>query len=110
MRYAGKIGFVTTAETEPGIWEETAIERKYYGEVIQASRELEPSQDTTNFNVNVTNRISIVGDAFANTNYYSIRYLYWRGSKWRVKSVTIQYPRLVLSIGGLWNDDSTGIS
>lgn len=107
MRFAGKVGFADTKDTSPGVWEETFVEKQYYGDVLSAPRRLDASQDTTNYDVNVSNRISIVADPFARTHYFAIRYVYWQGAAWKVSSVEIQYPRLILSIGGLWTHDKT---
>lgn len=107
MRFAGKVGFVDTTETSPGIWEETFTEKQYYGDVLQAFRRIEGNPESTNYNVTVSNRISIVADPFAQTHYFAIRYVYWQGVKWRVPSVEIQYPRLILTLGGIWSNDQT---
>ena len=33
MRFCGKVGYVTTSETSPGIWEEQVVERTYRGDM-----------------------------------------------------------------------------
>jgi len=35
-----------------------------------------------------------------------IRYVTWMGTKWRVANIDVNYPRLNLSIGDVYNDDS----
>lgn len=103
MKYSGKIGFVETVETSPGIWEDVETEKQCYGDVLQAGKRPEPSQDTTNMNLKVNNRISIVMNPFIQTHFHSIRYLHWQGSTWEITSTEVQYPRLILSLGGLWH-------
>lgn len=102
-KWSGKVGYETTIETKPGVWEEKIIERSYYGDVIQNSRRLE-SSGVINSNVNISNRISFVADPYARENFHSIRYIEFMGTKWKVTDIEVQYPRLVLSIGGVYNE------
>lgn len=102
-KYYGKIGFVSTVETEPGIWEETATERAYFGDVIRNIRRLE-SANKINSDLNISNQISILADPYLNQNLQTIRYVEFMGTKWKVESVEVQYPRLLLSLGGVYNE------
>ena len=99
----GKIGYGVTEETSPGVWTEEIVERQYYGDIIRNLRRLETS-DQVNDNVSVSNEISIVSDPYAFENFHSIRWVEFMGSKWKVTSVEVQYPRLLLSLGGVYND------
>lgn len=101
-KWSGKVGYETTFETEPGIWKEQIIERSYYGDIIQNSRRLE-SGDAINSSINISNRISFVADPYARENFHAIRYAEFMGAKWRVTDIEVQYPRLVLNIGGVYN-------
>lgn len=102
-KWYGKIGYVETVETSPGVWEEQIIERAYGGDLIRNTRKLE-SSGGVNDNVNVANDISIVADPFARDNFHNIRYVEFMGSKWKVSSVEVLSPRLTLTIGGKYND------
>ena len=102
-KYCGNVGYAETVETSPGVFKETITVRKYYGDVIRNTRRLE-SGDHVNDNVNVNNTISIVADAYANLHFFAIRYVEWMGSKWKVSSVEVQRPRLILTIGGIYNE------
>ena len=55
--------------------------------------------------INISDSISIIADPYAFQNFHSIKYVTWMGAKWAVRSVDVQYPRLILSIGGVWNDE-----
>ena len=101
-KYCGKIGFATTIETTPGNWEELFTERIYYGDLIRNSRKLQ-SSGNQNDNITISNEISIVADPFAYENFHAIRYAEFMGSKWKVTSVDVQYPRLLLSLGEVYN-------
>lgn len=102
-KYYGKIGFIKTEESDPGVYVEKTIERLYKGEVIRNNRRWESSQDSINSNINVNNSISIVSDDFVVNNMPFIRYVEWMGSYWNINSIDVQPPRLVLEIGGVYN-------
>lgn len=101
-KFYGNVGFAETVETEPSVWEEKIVERPYFGDVLRRSRRLE-SSGNVNSNVNVTNEISIVADPYANQNLFAMRYVEFMGAKWEISNVDVQYPRLVLTIGGVYN-------
>lgn len=101
-KFYGKIGYAMTKETTPGVWVEEIVERSYYGDVIRNIRRLQGSENL-NDDINVSNEISIVADAFANQNFHSMRYVEYMGAKWKVSSVEVKYPRLILNIGVVYN-------
>ena len=102
-KFCGKIGFEKTKQTGVDVYEECIEEHEYFGNVIRNKGRVNYG-DQKNANVNVSNQISIVADPFANDNFHSIRYVEWMGSKWLVTEVEVQYPRLILSIGGVYNE------
>lgn len=101
-KFYGVIGYESTAETTPGVWVEDITERFYYGELVRNTRRL-LSSESLNDNINVANEISILSDPFANENFHSMRYVEFMGTKWKISNVEVQYPRLVLTIGGVYN-------
>lgn len=104
MKYYGKIGYGVTAENPAGsgVWTETITERYYYGEVTNTYRRLETT-DKVNDDLSITNTISIVADPFAYSNFTDMRYIEWEGHKWKVSSVQVARPRLILTLGGVYN-------
>lgn len=102
-KYCGKIGYATTVETTPGVWSEQIVERKYYGDLTRNSRRLQ-SPDKVNDDVVITNQLSIVADPYAINNFHSMRYAEFMGAKWKVSDVEVQYPRLILTLGGVYNN------
>lgn len=105
-KFFGVIGFNDgTVETRPGVWEQQVVERQYYGDLIRNSRRLQQT-DQLNDDINISNEISIVADPYANANFHSIRYVEFMGAKWKVTNVEVQYPRLKLTLGGVWNEQS----
>lgn len=105
-KYYGKIGFGTSIEVKPGVWEDHIKERPVYGDILQNYIRNESAQQV-NENINISNRFSIVSDTYALENLNSIKYLTYLGTKWKVSSIDIQYPRLILTVGGVYNVDKT---
>lgn len=101
-KFYGAIGYAVTEEAKPGVWTEKIIEHVYYGDLTRNTRRLQ-SADQLNDNIDVANEISIVADPFANENFHSMRYVEFMGAKWKVTSVEVQYPRLILTLGGVYN-------
>ena len=104
-KFYGKIGFVATVETSPGVWMPQITERSYYGDVTRNVRRLENASQV-NDSINVANTISIIADPFANENFHSMAYIEFMGAKWKISSVEVQYPRLLLTIGGLYHGEN----
>lgn len=101
-KFYGKIGYVRTIESEPGIWTEEATEREYYGDIIRNSRNLNSSNEI-NDSINISNNISVVADPYAKENFQYMRYVIFMGVKWAISNVLIEYPRITLTIGGVYN-------
>lgn len=103
-KYYGVIGYAETVETAPGVYEEQITERNYYGELVRNTRRLQTS-DQVNDNINIANEISIIADPFATQNFHAMRYVEFMGAKWKITNVEVRYPRLILTIGGVYNGD-----
>ena len=101
-KFHGAIGFVQIEETAPGVHSEVVTEREYYGDVIRNTRQWERTEHL-NDDLAINNQFSIVGDAFAYGNFQSMRYIQWMGSYWKISNVEIQRPRLILTVGGIYN-------
>ena len=103
MKFYGKVGFVETVETSPGVWTEQITERYYYGDIIRDSRTLNGS-DRLNDNFTVSNSFSILADSYAYDNFQYVRYIEYLNCKWKVTTVdTSNRPRLIISVNGLYN-------
>ena len=101
-KFYGSIGYAETVETSPGVWVEQITERKYYGDVNRDSRRLQ-SANQLNDSINVSSEISIVADPYAYNHFHSMRYVEFMGAKWKVSTVEPKPPRLILTLGGLYN-------
>lgn len=102
-KFSGKIGFIKTEETIPGVWNDSEpIERTYYGDILRNTRNMDNTSNV-NDNFNINNNISIVADKFANENFQYMKYVIFKGIKWKISTATIEYPRISLTIGGVYN-------
>ena len=102
-KFKGVVGFADSVEKEPGIYVEEIVEKRYAGDLHRNLRRLE-SSGNINDNINISNEISILADAYAFHHFHAMRYVEFEGAKWKVSSVdATKYPRLVLTLGGLFN-------
>lgn len=104
-KFFGVIGYAETIEVSPGTYIDRITERNYYGELIRDASRWAQSQSSVNDNLNINNRVSILADPYAVDNCRSIKYVEFMGTKWKVTDVEVQYPRLILSVGGVYNGE-----
>lgn len=106
-KFRGEVGYAHTEEKVPGVWSETFNERIYYGDVTKDVRRWQNSE-YVNDDLTINNVISIVADPYALKNFFTIRYVNWMGVSWKVTNVEVQAPRLILTLGGVYNGDKVG--
>lgn len=103
MRWYGKVGYSETVETKPGVYENQDTVCEYYGDIKRNSTRWVNSSDSTNDDLTVSTQISIVADSFAFEKFYSIKWIEYMGVKWKVTNADPQPPRILLTLGGVWN-------
>lgn len=101
-RWYGKIGFGVTKDVGKGVWKPTIEEREYYGNIISVRKTAESQPYSTNDTLRINTKISIIDDGFISVNCATIRYVEFMGALWKVAEVTPEYPRLVLTLGGVY--------
>lgn len=101
-KYSGNIGFGFNQEVAPDVYDDVIIERHYYGDIEQ-NRSRYAQGNTLSGDFTLTNTFSIVGDSFLFDNLVNIRYICWRNGKWNVASIEEQYPRINITLGGIYN-------
>lgn len=106
-KFYGAVGYGKSVETVPGVWEDVIVEKLYYGDVLRNTRKMD-NGDKVLDNLSVSNSISIVADAYALNNFFSMRYISWAGTLWEVSDVEVQPPRLMLRLGGVYNGPKAG--
>lgn len=105
-KFYGKIGYAAdSVESAPGVWTDGIVEHDAYGDIVRNARSLQ-SGDKVNDDISVNNSISIVMDAYAREHFFAIRYVKWAGALWKVSEVEVQSPRLLLTLGGVYNGKS----
>lgn len=104
MKFFGKIGFVKTVKTKPGVYTPKEEEREYYGDVVTNRRTWEQSDMSSNDDIQVTNSISIVADSYIKDNLGYMKYVIWNGIKWKIRSFDIDSPRITIDFGGIYNE------
>lgn len=102
MKWYGTIGFEVTEETKPGVWTPAKTEKKYYGN-LERIMTFSQNANQVNDNININNTLSIVADPYANDYYFAMKYAVVRDTKWKITNVEVKYPRLILTLGGVYN-------
>jgi hypothetical protein len=103
-RCSGLIGYALAGETQPGVWTENITEKIYYGDVVRDNRRI-VDQGEINGSININNNISVVSNKFMLDNLAFMRYITFANSKWKISSVDIRSPRVVITLGGLYNEE-----
>ncbi len=104
-KYYGSIGYGITEEQEaqPGVWVIRPVERKVYGDIIKNTRRLDKTENL-NDDISTSIQISFLADPYARNNFHLIKYATYMGNKWKVLTVVEEYPRLLLTLGGIFNE------
>lgn len=106
-KFHGTIGYEEAEEIRQGVFKPKVIEREAFGDILRNYRRLDGGLGT-NDDVNLSSQFSIVADPYAMEHYFAIRYVKWNGGCWKVTCVDVQWPRLILTVGGLYNGETPG--
>jgi len=106
-KWYGVIGYGITKEIAPDVWEADIEEHEYVGDVLDITFRDQPTEHL-NDNLTISNAISIVADSFARENFTYMRYVEFMGAMWKISNAKVQYPRIVLTIGGVYNGNTAG--
>ena len=101
-RFHGVIGYAVSSETRPGVYIDDVQERTYNGDFLSNIRTMQGSGEVSD-DINVNNKISIVADPFASGHFHCMRYVKMAGAKWKITNVEVLYPRLILTLGGIYH-------
>lgn len=109
MKWSGKIGFYVDEEVikdgiGTGIWKPQIVERSYTGNIVRDYRSQENANDKVNEDVAISNNISVILDRYLDSHICDIKYITFKGVKWKVKGFTVNHPRIDISIGGVYNE------
>lgn len=103
-KFCGIIGYSMTIETSPGVWEDKIVERKHYGDVLKKAFRWQKGEGI-NDDIAISNDISIVADSFARKNIGYMKYVKFMNATWSISSMELEYPRIKITLGGLYNDE-----
>ena len=103
-KFYGAIGYALLEESSPGVWIDTIVEKNYRGDIILDQRRFQSSENL-NENINTDNSISILADAYAYENLGFMKYIVWNNVAGKIQSFSINRPRIVLQIGGVYNGE-----
>lgn len=102
-RFHDRVGFLIPVDNEEtGISTHRAVERPYYGRVIEHTRRWE-STDHLNDDLALSNQIAITANDYAFKHMSSIAYVKYMGGYWKVDSIRVKAPEIILTLGGVWN-------
>lgn len=112
MKWCGKIGFFVEEEVfkdgiGTGVWKNRIVEKQYLGDLVSDYRSQDAGNNQVNDNLNVNNRISIIADRFIDEHIIDIKYIEFKGQKFKLKAFSQNYPRIELSIGGVYHEEQT---
>lgn len=102
-RFCGNIGFYEEVETSPDVYDPTWTIKRCKGD-ITVNNWRNQSGEKVNDDVTITNRISIIAAPYTYKHLYAIKWVEWAGTKWKVTGIEVDYPRITLTLGGVWND------
>ncbi len=107
-RFFGEVGYGDSIETPlgSGVWVDVITEFDYQGDVIRNTRNMKDGE-SVNDDITVANSISVVADEYAFEHFFNIKYIRWAGVLWTVTTVEVRSPRLILSLGSVYNGPTT---
>lgn len=103
-KFAGMIGYAETVETAPGVSEEKIAERQHFGDWKRNTLRAQPT-DQLNDDINISNELSIIANPYAMDHLHMMKYVKYLGAAWKITNIEVRYPRLILTLGGVWNGE-----
>lgn len=104
-RFSGKVGYIENVEVARSVWQNQETVRHYYGDVNRCVRRVQDGM-SVNSDIVINNEISIVADPYAKEHFFAIQWVEWQGAKWKVTNAEALYPRIILTLGGVWHGDT----
>lgn len=104
-KWYGNVGYVISEEDpeRPGIFREMLYPHVYCLEDVNRGVRVSDAQGSINKNISLSNRISFIADPYAFEHFSSIKYVEKLNVKWEVSSITVEYPRIIMSLGEVYN-------
>lgn len=109
MKFYGPVGFVEVIEKRPGVKTMVPVEYSYAGDVLKRSLRFQAGE-SVNDSIVPSQQISILADPYARSHAGSMKYVKWMGTAWKISEISVEYPRLILTLGGAYNGATVGSS
>lgn len=103
------VGFGHVRETAKAVFREDQDVRTYPAFVNRVMVRPVTQDDSSVEDVQLSNQVSFLTDWYSTKYIDNIRFVRWRGKRFRVRSVTWQWPRIVLEIGAPYPNDESGL-
>ena len=104
MKYSGKIGFEVTVNDGDGVWKPIITDKPYTGDVLRLIRNKD-SGDHIIDGLKLNSQFSILMDPFFQDHFSSVKYIEYMGTKWSIESIEPNYPRVLITPGGIYHGD-----
>lgn len=101
----GKIGFGKTIIKPGGVSEFVITERDYKIDIIRPSVRNTPGEDVIP-GLSTGNSFSIIEDGYLSENLFAMKYVTWMGVRWSVRKIDQAHPRLIITVGEVFNGPS----
>lgn len=106
-KFSGVIGYQEEVEIAPGIWDTQYLEKPARGDILQKNHRWNAMNYSTVSSDSISDRITIGADDFVMRlcRQKRIRYVKFEGddTRYSVMDAAVDRPRIVLSIGGVFN-------
>ena len=106
-KWQGCVGIADCIEDEPGLHIDQIVEHKCQGDIISTHWKRQGT-DRINDDITLSNQVSIVADPYVFYHYSAITYVEYMGTKWKVTDVSVEFPRIILTVGGKYYENTTG--
>lgn len=105
-KFFGKVTYGYTAELEdqPGVWANELVTRDAIFDLIKNFHKSE-NNDKLNNDLVLDNKVSMLADPYAIQNFQHIKSVRFMDTEWKILTVEVQYPRLILTLGGVYNGE-----
>jgi hypothetical protein len=102
-KWFGKIGYITQVQTKPGVWKPVETVYEYFGDVERKYSGWRINSESTNDDLTMDVQVSIVADQYAYQHFSRMKWIELYDAKWKITKIEPKHPRLILSVGGVYN-------
>ena len=102
-QFHDRVGFMIEQDDQvSGIPRRTAVEKTYYGRIIEPGRRFQSAENGAEDLV-LGNQIAITANDYAFAHSSSITHVHYMGANWKVTAIRTKAPEIILTLGGVYN-------